>query len=167
MRALSPRAAAFAVAAAAVGANLVLEHVLLYLRPAEGSLIPGLLAFRPTWNPGISFGLFSQTDAHSRLLLVVILIAISVFVAGMAWNTRRAWAAFGLGLILGGALGNLLDRVLYGALLDRALYGAVFDFLAVHLGAQPFFICNLSDIYISVGVCVLLADELLPVLRRD
>jgi len=68
------------------------------------------------------------------------------------WRASSKLAAMGYALILGGALGNLRDRVLYD--------GAVFDFLALHLGAMPLFVCNLPDIFISAGAVVVLLDSL-------
>ena len=58
----------------------------------------------------------------------------------------------GYGLIVGGALGNLVDR---------ALHGAVFDYLFLHLGRIPLFVCNFPDIAISSGVILLIAESLL------
>ena len=116
------------------------------------ALIPGLADFRPTFNRGVSFSLFVQSSDTGRYFLIGVLAAISIVVAVMAWRAATALTAAGFGLVLGGALGNLWDRV---------FYGAVFDFLAVHLGNLPLFVCNFSDIAISVGVMLLFLDSLL------
>jgi signal peptidase II len=88
-------------------------------------------------------------------MLIGLLVTITLGVAIMAWRASTLTAAAGFGLILGGALGNLFDRLLN----DVAC--AVFDFLALHLGKIPFFICNFPDVAISAGVVLLLADLLL------
>ena len=58
----------------------------------------------------------------------------------------------GYGLIVGGAMGNLVGR---------AIHGAVFDYLFLHLGRMPLFVCNFPDIAISAGVLLLIAESLL------
>jgi signal peptidase II len=77
----------------------------------------------------------------------------------MAWRAASILAAAGFGIILGGALGNLLDRLQYG--------GAVFDFLALHLGSLPLFVCNFADILISAGVALLFLDSLVKKRAAD
>lgn len=75
----------------------------------------------------------------------------------MGWRAEHKLAAIGYGLILGGALGNLIDR---------ARFGAVFDFLFLHLGSMPLFVCNLPDIAISAGVVLLLVEIVLSGNKR-
>ncbi len=130
-------------------------------------MIPGLLSLRYAWNHGVSFSLLWQDSETGSRILIGLLLILSVIVAVFAWRARSTLLACGLGLVLGGALGNLLDRLLYGALLDRQLYGAVLDFLAVHLGDAPLFVCNLSDIFISAGAALLMAAELRSLPRRN
>ncbi|HMH65680.1 MAG TPA: signal peptidase II, partial [Rhizomicrobium sp.] len=119
-----------------------------------------LADFIPTFNHGVSFSLFTQNTDLGRLLLMGVLTVISAFVAVMAWRAATALTAAGFGLVLGGALGNLWDRV---------FYGAVFDFLAVHFGNLPLFVSNFAHIAISVGVVLLFLDSLLrkPTGARD
>jgi signal peptidase II len=64
----------------------------------------------------------------------------------------------GYGLIVGGALGNLVDR---------SLHGSVFDYLFLHLGPVPLFVCNFPDIAISAGVLLLIAESLLTKQKRE
>ena len=89
-------------------------------------------------------------------MLIALLVAITLGVAIMAWRATTSIAAAGFGLILGGALGNLFDRLLNGAAC------AVFDFLFLHLGKIPLFVCNFPDIAISAGAVLLLAEFLWP-----
>ena len=115
------------------------------------TVIQGLADFRPTLNCGVSFGIFAQCSVTGRHLLIALLAIVTVGVAVMAWRATTLLASVGFGLILGGALGNLSDRI---------FNGAVFDFLALHLGKVPLFVCNFADIAISAGVISLLAESL-------
>ncbi len=147
---MSARTLSFTLAAAATALNLVLQHLLMAMGRAR-TLIPGLADFEPAWNRGVSFSLFVQNGDTGRYLLIAVLALVTVFVAVLAWRAADTLAGAGFGLILGGAIGNLLDRL---------RYGAVFDFLALHLGAMPLFVCNLPDIFISAGVVLLAAGSL-------
>ncbi len=121
---------------------------------ADGrQLIPGLADFSPAWNRGVSFSLLVQDTDTGRHLLMAALSIITIGVLLFAWRARNRLTAVALGLVLGGALGNLLDRGLYG--------GGVFDFLALHLGSVPLFVCNIADIAISAGAVLLVAETLL------
>lgn len=104
------------------------------------------------WNPGISFSLLPQDTALGVWLLLGFTLAATGALAVWLWRTRSALIAFGLGAIIGGALGNAIDRF---------SYGAVVDFLDLHLGARHFFVFNLADAAINVGVVLLLIDGLL------
>jgi len=119
-------------------------------------LIPGFADFAPTFNRGVSFGLLAQNSLAGCRALIALLVVITLGVAIMAWRAATLIASAGYGLILGGALGNLFDRLLNGAAC------AVFDFLALHLGKIPLFVCNFPDIAISAGVVLLLADSFWP-----
>jgi signal peptidase II len=150
------RALAFVVAAVTVAANLLAQPLLMTRAPM--TLIAGLADFEPAWNRGVSFSLFTQNSDTGRYLLMAALAAISAVVAVMAWRAAHRLSAFAYGLILGGALGNLIDR---------ARFGAVFDFLSLHLGSRPLFICNWPDIAISAGVVLLFAEALLELRPRS
>jgi signal peptidase II len=149
---LNRRAAAAGVAALVLAASIVFQGFLMNSGVEGHALIPGLADFRPAWNRGVSFSLFVQDNALGRHLLIALLAVISAVVAVLMWRAPNRLAAMGFALVLGGALGNLRDRLLYD--------GAVFDFLALHLGAMPLFVCNLPDIFISAGVVLLMWDSL-------
>jgi signal peptidase II len=142
---------AYAVAAAVVVADQASKAWFLGLRPQEGDSIPLLPFFHLTmvWNPGISFGLFQGHGEIGRWLLVLFGAAV---VVGLGWWIRKAervWAAVGIGLILGGAIGNNL--------IDRVRLGMVADFLDFSgLGFKWVF--NVADAAINVGIAVLLID---------
>ncbi|GJD47843.1 Lipoprotein signal peptidase [Methylobacterium crusticola] len=109
------------------------------------------------WNHGVSYGLFQQDGALGRWALVGISLAASVALA--AWMARAGsrLLAASLGLIVGGALGNAVDR---------AAYGAVFDFVHLHAGAWSWYVFNVADAGIVFGVAGLLYDGLVLERRR-
>ena len=107
-------------------------------------VLPPLLNFRMAWNQGINFGLFSDDGGAMRWILICIAIMISAWVV---WWIRREeagfWARVSAGLLVGGALGNVVDRV---------LYGAVADFLNMSCcGIDNPFAFNVADISIFAG----------------
>ena len=103
-------------------------------------------------NEGISLGLFQASSDFMRWALVGVTGAVSSFVALWLWREANRLDALGLSLVLGGALGNLVDRV---------RYGYVVDYADLHFGAfRPFLVFNIADAAITIGVLVLLARAL-------
>jgi signal peptidase II len=143
------RALSAACAGTALFLNLLIENILMDVKERV-VLIPNLLDFAPTWNRGVSFSLFWQGGNSGQYVLIAILAAITVGVGVMAWRAGNSLAAIGYGLIVGGALGNLLDR---------SLYLGVFDYLFLHLGHRPLFVFNFPDAVISIAVLFLIADS--------
>ena len=112
-----------------------------------------IFALRYTQNFGVSLGLFTATSAHMRLILIGVTTAIALGVAIWLMIERRRADVIGLALVLGGALGNIFDRV---------VYGYVIDYADLHIGEwRPFLIFNLADTAITCGVLILLARSLL------
>jgi signal peptidase II len=111
-----------------------------------------------TWNPGISFG-WLQNDSPSAQIALLIVKAVAVIVLAI-WmaRSRTILATVALGLIIGGAIGNAIDRVAYGAVVDFALFH-------VRIGGNDFnwYVFNLADVAIVAGVAALLYDSLLGV----
>lgn len=109
--------------------------------------------FALAMNRGISYGLFPQDGELGRWVLFAIKIAASVLF--LFWLRRAAApvVAAALGLLIGGALGNALDR---------AVYGAVVDFVALHAFGFRWYVFNLADAAIVAGVIGLLYDALIP-----
>lgn len=103
------------------------------------------------WNEGISYGLFPQESATGRWGLILFAVAASM--ALVAWLARiaSALAAMSIGLIIGGAIGNAIDRV---------LYGAVADFFSLHAFGLQWYIFNVADAAIVAGVVGLLYESL-------
>ena len=105
----------------------------------------------PVENRGISFGLLESDSGFGPWLIAGIAVAIAL--ALMIWlaRTRRVWPALALGLIVGGALGNVIDR---------ARLGWVIDFVDIHAAGYHWPAFNLADAGITVGVAILLIDGL-------
>ncbi|WP_324617423.1 signal peptidase II [Microvirga alba] len=109
------------------------------------------------WNRGVSYGLFQQSTEFGRWMLVVISIVAAV---GLIFWIRRTtgWVlAISLGLIVGGAIGNVIDRL---------AYGAVFDFIQIYFGSWSWYVFNVADAAIVAGVIGLLYDSFLLEKRR-
>lgn len=104
-------------------------------------------------NNGVSLGLLSADNIWGRWLLVALTAAIAIFVAFWLWRERKRADAVALAMVLGGALGNIVDRVRLGYVVDYA------DF---HIGAwRPFLVFNVGDAAITIGVLLLLVRALL------
>ena len=103
------------------------------------------------WNRGVSFGAFNGGSGPGSFVFVGLALAIVVVLAVWLQRTERRLPAAGLGLIIGGALGNVIDR---------ARIGAVFDFIDLHAFGWHFWAFNVADSAITVGVILLLLDSL-------
>jgi signal peptidase II len=110
------------------------------------------------WNVGISFGWF-QSDSLLAQAVLTTIKAVAVVVLAIWMARSRNWlATVALGLIIGGAIGNAIDRVAYGAVVDFALFH-------VQIGGKAFnwYVFNLADVAIVAGVAALLYDSFLGV----
>ena len=108
------------------------------------------LNIRLIWNEGIAFGLFSFDDKalyHSLSLLILVIILVIIYMIIKSDGLKK----ISLMLILGGALGNFYDRI---------AYGAVPDFIDFHVNGFHWFIFNIADIFISIGVFALILIEI-------
>ena len=102
------------------------------------------------WNKGIAFGLFSFEESfiYQSISLVIFIISIVLIIM---MTKSEGFKKYSLILILGGALGNLFDRI---------YYSAVPDFIDLHIKGFHWFIFNVADIFITIGVICLILDEL-------
>lgn len=119
----------------------------------------GLLGFLDlvlVWNRGVSFGLLGGGDA-GVWPFVAFAVVISIGLAVWLARLRRVLMVLAVGSILGGALGNVIDRL---------VYGAVVDFVDLHAGDWHWPAFNLADAAITVGVVVLAVDALLKPWKR-
>ena len=108
------------------------------------------LNFNLVWNNGIGFGLFPFEDGlyYSLLTLIIILITLIVF---FFMIKSKNFEKIGFSLIIGGSLGNIFDRL---------YYSSVVDFIDFHINNFHWFIFNVADIFITIGVILLIYIEI-------
>ena len=109
------------------------------------------------WNEGIAFGLLSFDKDHLYNLLTILIIALIIIIFFMILK-NIGFKKYSLLMVLGGALGNLYDRI---------YFKAVPDFIDFHIGNFHWFIFNVSDIFISLGVLFLIFLELINNQKKD
>jgi signal peptidase II len=148
--AFSPRAWGALVAIAA----LVLDQaVKLWLLGPFALAEKGRLAVAPVldlvlvWNRGVSYGLLQQEGDLGRWVLIAVGIAGSALFGWWLWRAERRLTALSLGLVIGGALSNVIDRFAYGAVADVFLF---------HVGGFEWYVFNVADAAIVAGVAGLI-----------
>ena len=109
------------------------------------------LNFYLIWNTGIGFGLVSMESSIYYHLLTFVIIIINIGLVYFLLKSKGTYAYL-LAIIIGGSLGNLFDRI---------YYYAVPDFIDLHIGNYHWFIFNIADIFITVGIIGILLAELL------
>ncbi|WP_231711386.1 signal peptidase II [Xanthobacter dioxanivorans] len=116
--------------------------------PAQLHPVTPFLDFVALWNYGISYGLFPQGETGRWVLVAIKVVAALLF---SVWLTRARGRleALALGMLIGGAIGNAVDRV---------VYGAVFDFISLHAFGYRWYVFNVADVAVVVGVGLLLYD---------
>ncbi len=102
-------------------------------------------------NRGVSFGMFSDGSALNVIVLSLLATAIVALLLAWLWRAKSRLVVYGIGLVVGGAIGNVIDRV---------IRGAVVDFLDVHLGDWHWPAFNVADSAICIGVAFLVLDGL-------
>jgi signal peptidase II len=103
------------------------------------------------WNEGIAFGLFSFTQSNLYNLLTLIISIIIIVILKMILDSQGI-KKYGLMMIFGGALGNLFDRI---------FYKAVPDFIDFHIEEFHWFVFNVADIFITIGVIIMILFEII------
>ncbi len=126
-------------------------------------VIPGLLRIVHAENPGAAFGVLAEGNPILRsVVLIGVSSVVLCFVLSALWSRNSSYAArptrFGLGLVLGGALGNLYDRI---------AHGTVTDFIEVFHGSWSFPAFNIADSAITVGAAFILFEMLRSERKRD
>ncbi|MBS0549934.1 MAG: signal peptidase II [Proteobacteria bacterium] len=141
------------VAATLIADQASKELLLRYLLKtgAAVQVIENFFRLVIVWNPGVSFGILGGDKALPPWVLSA--VAIAVCVGLFLWLRRidRPLTCWGIGLVIGGAIGNVIDR---------ARWGAVFDFADFHLGQWHWPAFNVADSAIVVGVGLMLIDSL-------
>ena len=122
--------------------------------PERGSVkVLPALSLTMVWNPGVTFGLLHQDAAPGVWILAGVALAVVVALGVWLRRAETALVALALGCILGGAVGNVIDRV---------RFGAVVDFIHAHAWGWSWYVFNVADAAIVCGVAALLLDGVRP-----
>ena len=132
--------------------------VLAFLEPYQAVEWAPFLSCVLVFNTGDSFGLFAGETALLRWVLIGLALAVSVLLTSWLYKEKRLRVASALGLILGGAIGNVVDRI---------FRHAVVDFLDLHIGGWHWPAFNLADSAITVGVVLYVFTSLRDQLRSS
>ena len=112
------------------------------------------------YNKGAAFSFLSNQGGWQRWFFIVLAIGVCAVLVGWIWRLKREeqWIAVALSLIIGGAIGNVIDRI---------LFGQVIDFLHFHYQQHYFPAFNVADSAITLGVMIMLYDALILAKRRE
>jgi signal peptidase II len=153
---MTPRTRGLSVAALIFLADQVVKYLItvpLALKSVGQIVLAPIFNFTWVENYGVSLGMLTASSATTRWLLVAMTAGISLAVLLWLWREKNRVDVLALGFVLGGALGNMTDRV---------RFGHVVDFADLHFGDfRPFLVFNLADAAITVGVLILLARAFL------
>lgn len=112
--------------------------------------ITPFLNFRLSWNKGVTFGLLNDFGPWMPYILIGVALVILAFLLSWLYRARTMYAALGLGCVMGGAIGNVIDRV---------RFGAVVDFIDFHFAGYHWYTFNIADSAIVLGVGLLLLEN--------
>jgi signal peptidase II len=159
LREMAPREVGILAAGGALLADQASKLLLLYafgfkdMTPSEAVPVLPFFNLVMVWNHGVSYGLFQAHGPFQTALLIVFSLVAIGALGWWLWHADRQAVALGLGLVLGGAIGNNL--------IDRLIYGAVADFFHFHGFGYGWYVFNVADAAITFGVIALLYDALL------
>lgn len=111
--------------------------------------ITAFLDFILVWNRGVSYGWFAQDHLRGQIVLIVLGGVCVLLLWVWMWRCPQYGKSLALGLVIGGALGNMLDRM---------VHGAVVDFISLHAFGWHWYVFNLADCAIVLGVCVIVIE---------
>ncbi len=155
---MNHRIAGFGLAAVVLAADQASKYWVLHglhLQDGHFLVLLPVLNFVLVWNHGVTFGLFNGPGAFNWIILALLALAVVAVLGSWLWRTDNLFKMLAIGAIMGGAVGNVIDRL---------RFGAVVDFIQAHLGAYSFYVFNVGDSAIVCGVIALMAESLL---RRD
>ena len=115
-----------------------------------GMSVTSFLNFNLIWNEGIAFGLFSFDKKLYYNLLTIFIILITIIIIWLMLKSK-GFERFSFIMIIGGSLGNIFDRI---------FYSAVPDFIDIHINNFHWFIFNVADIFITLGIIFLIGIEI-------
>lgn len=156
---LEPREVGLVVAALALVADQGCKLFMLYglgfvhMAPGEGVSVLPFFNLVMVWNPGISYGLFPASGGLGTALLVAIQLVAVGALSWLLWRSASRALTCGYGLVIGGALGNLIDRL---------LYGKVADFFHFYGFGYDWYVFNIADLAITLGAAAIIYDVLKP-----
>jgi len=145
---------AFLIALFVIGIDQASKAWILYDLMNPPSVLPILpfLDIVLTWNKGVGFGLLQAHTLWGSLALIGMALGISLVLGIWLWRTTDRLLLFSLSLIIGGAIGNIIDRLRFGAVVD-------FIYVHVYILGYHFPAFNVADSAITVGVCLLLVES--------
>jgi signal peptidase II len=158
MNRLTARDLGLACAAAALLLDQGTKLLMLYgfgffhMGPGEHVSILPFFNLVMVWNPGVSYGLFPATGPFGTAALALVSVAAVAGLGIWMWGAQRRSLTVGLGLVIGGALGNLIDRL---------VYNKVADFFHFYIGRFDWYVFNVADAAITFGAIAILYDALL------
>lgn len=144
--AAGPRLIGFATAAAGILVDQASKAWLIgpfALAERDRVAVMPFLDLVMVWNRGVSYGLFQQDSRLGAWFLIALGIGGALLFSWWLWSTRGMLAALALGLVIAGALSNVIDRL---------VHGAVADFFLLHAGRYEWYVFNLADVWIVAGV---------------
>ncbi len=148
----SPHGWGAALAALVVDQGYKWWMLLVYDMPARGRVaVTSFFDLVMVWNPGVSYGLFRQETFGGRMALAGFAFAAVIALGLWLSRSETKLCALSIGLIMGGALGNAIDRL---------VHGAVADFFSFHAFGYGWYVFNLADVAIVAGVVGLIYDSL-------
>lgn len=103
------------------------------------------------WNRGVSFSMFSSSHPATPIILSILALIIVGCLIRWLRDVKDCWTVVALGLIIGGAVGNIIDRV---------RFGAVYDFLDFYVGSYHWPAFNVADSCVSIGACMIILHAL-------
>jgi len=120
--------------------------------PDVGSIeILPFFSLTMVWNRGISMGMLQMDSQTGVWILVALTVAVTIFLVHWLWKAENRLVGLSLGIVIGGAIGNIIDRV---------AFGAVADFMHFYAGGHHFYVFNVADACITIGIAGLLIDSL-------
>lgn len=140
-----------AVAAVAVILDQISKPLMRQWLAGGDVQIGPFLSLISAWNKGVGFSLLTMSEASGPYVLSALAVIIAGVMTFWLFRSHRLLPAISLGLIIGGALGNVIDRL---------RLGAVFDFIDVHVAGYHWPAFNLADSALSIGVALLIIDGL-------
>jgi signal peptidase II len=137
------------------GSKLFLLYGAGFVHMKAGDTIPVLPFFNlvMVWNPGISYGLFPASSGVGTALLIAMSLAAVIALGWWLWAVSSLSLGLGIGLVIGGALGNLMDRL---------IYGRVADFFHFYAFGYDWYVFNVADIAITLGAVAIVYEVLKP-----